>query len=268
MSTLHTSLEKKPGANTASASQGTRTGVLLVHGLNGSQRDMAEMAHILQSHHLLVENILLPGHGTQVRDMLPIGWPEWSQAVRREVDALKQRCEKVFLVGHSLGGALCLHIAAHEEVAGVVTMCTPLHLFPWTKLAVGLARRVAPLLPTLREDVCDPVARRRYTRDVYRWTPMAPVESMLQHLVVLKSELPRITAPALIMVALHDHVVPARDGWEIYRLIGSKEKHLVTLTRSFHVVMKDHDREEVFEKTLAFIQHHSRKTTNNSRHTA
>ncbi len=61
------------------------------------------------------------------------------------------------------------------------------------------------------------------------------------------------------MVSVFDHVVPARDGQEIYRRIGSKEKHLVTFHRSYHVIMKDYDREEVFAKTVAFIQHHADK---------
>jgi carboxylesterase len=86
---------------------------------------------------------------------------------------------------------------------------------------------------------------------------MAPVASMLQFLPLLRAELPRVVSPALIINALHDHVVPARDGREIYHLIGSQQKYLVTLHRSYHVVMKDHDREEVFAKTLAFITHHA-----------
>ena len=238
-------------------SSGPIIGVMLVHGLNGGRSDMQELGDLFLSHGMVTENILLPGHGSQVRDMLPIGWPEWSQAVRDELRALKQRCDVVFLIGHSLGGALCLHTAAHEKVAGVITLCAPIHMRPWMMPAIRLAKRFTPLLPTLREDVRDPVARRRYTRDVYRWTPMAPVESMLQYLPRLRAELPQIKAPALIITAVHDHVVPARDGREIYRLIGSEEKHLVTLRRSYHVVMKDHDREEVFAKAMAFVQRHA-----------
>lgn len=234
-------------------------GILLVHGLNGSTRDMQELAEFFYAQGMVTENILLPGHGTHVRDMLALGWPEWAQAVLHEVRALKQRCDIVFLIGHSLGGALCLHAAAHEEVAGVITMCAPLHMHPWTGISVRLARRFTPILPTIREDVRDPVARRRYTRDVYRWTPMAPVESMLRFLPHLRTELPTIQVPALIMVALHDHVVPARDGQEIYRLLGSTEKYLVTLYHSYHVIMKDHDREEVFRKAMAFVQHYAAK---------
>lgn len=234
-------------------------GVLLVHGLNGGRSDMAELETVLQERGWLTNNMLLPGHGTRVGDLIPIGWEEWTQAVQQELRDLKQRCDVVFLVGLSLGGALSLHVAAHEEVTGIVTMCAPLHMHALTRHAVRIIKHVTPLLPTIREDVRDPEARRRYTRDVYRWTPMRPVESMLQFLPKLRAELPSITVPALVMTSIHDHVVPARDGREIYRLLGSQEKHLVTFHRSYHVILKDHDREEVFSKTTAFIQRHVSK---------
>ena len=234
-------------------------GVLLVHGLNGSQKDFAEMETLLLARGIVVVNMLLPGHGSKVREMLSTGWSEWSQAVYDELRALKQRCDVVFLVGHSLGGALSLHVAAHEEVAGIVSICAPSHMHPGLKVAVRVVKYITPLLPTLREDVRDPAGRLRYRRDSYRWTPMRPVESLLLFLPHLRAELPHITAPALIMNSIHDHVVPARDGRDIYRRIGSREKHLVTFHHSYHVVMKDHDREEVFAKTLAFIQRHADK---------
>lgn len=232
-------------------------GALLVHGLNGNKSDMVEIEEILSANGIVVENVLLPGHGSHVRDMLPLGWNEWSAAVSTEVTALKQRCEYVFLIGHSLGGALCLHVAAHEEVAGVVSMCAPLHMRPWLRSAVQIAQYVTPLVPTLREDIRNPAARRKYTRDVYRWTPMAPVASMLKFLPQLQQELPQVTVPVLVIAAVHDHVVPVRDAYEIYRLLGSAEKQLVTLHRSYHVVMKDHDQEEVFARTLAFVQRYA-----------
>jgi carboxylesterase len=244
---------------TAPSSKKPVIGVLLIHGLNGSRRDLEELELVLQDRGMVTDNMLLPGHGVHVRDMLPLGWHDWAIAVRDELNALKQRCDMVFLVGHSLGGALALHTAAHEEVAGIVTMCAPLHMHPLTLHAVRIAKYFTPLVPTVREDVRDPDARRRYTRDVYRWTPMRPVESMFQFLPTLRGELPQVAVPALIMTSIHDHVVPARDGREIYRHIGSKEKHLVTFHRSFHVIMKDYDREEVFAKTSAFILRHASK---------
>jgi carboxylesterase len=254
-------------SNTSPLAQGNqkpRVGVMLVHGLNGSRHDMQELSDLFYAQGMITENILLPGHGSSVRDMLSLGWPEWSEAVLSELHALKQRCDLVFLIGHSLGGALCLHAAAHEEVAGIVTMCAPISMHMWMMPVISFAKHFTPLVPTIREDVRDPEARRRYTRDVYRWTPMAPVESMLRFLPQLQMELAQITAPALVMTAVHDHVVPARDGRTIYALLGSQEKHLVTLHHSYHVIMKDHDREEVFEKTIAFVQRHTQRSISTS----
>ncbi len=253
MDVLHMSSEEIDASPSQVIDQSS-VGVLLVHGLNGGRGDMKELATFLATHGFLTENMLLPGHGTDVRDMLPIGWSEWARAVRSELQQLKKRCTRTFLVGHSLGGALCLHTAAHEEVNGVVAMCPPLYMQIWMLPAVQLAKCFTPLVPTLREDIRDPAARRRYTRDVYRWTPMAPVESMLQYLPRFYNELPAVTSPALIMNATRDHVVPARDGQAIYQLIGSRDKELVTFRRSYHVIMKDCEREQVFTKTLAFVQ--------------
>jgi carboxylesterase len=229
-------------------------GVLLVHGLNGSTHDMEELAQYLAAHGMITKNILLPGHGTSVRAMLPLGWAEWAAAVQHEYRALRERCDLVFVVGHSLGGALCLHLAAHEAVAGVVAMCAPLRMFPWMIPAVRLVGRITPLLPTIREDICDPVARKRHTRNVYRWTPLPPLDSLFLFLPQLCAELPEITVPALIMAARRDHVVPVNDGIEIYQQLGSQDKYLLVLHRSYHVIMKDYDREKVFNATLTFIQ--------------
>jgi carboxylesterase len=215
---------------------------------------MEELEQLFLAQGLLVENILLPGHGTRVQELLALGWSDWALALQQAVKAFKARCERVILIGHSLGGALCLHIAAHEEVAGVIALCAPLYMRSWMLPAIRIVRRLTPLLPTLREDVRDAQARKRHTRNVYRWTPMAPVESMLLYLPRLREELPHVTAPALIMAARHDHVVPVRDGREIYRLLGSQEKQLVILKHSYHVVMKDYDRLEVQSRALAFVR--------------
>ena len=232
-------------------------GALLIHGLNGSCQDLAEMEEMLQTHGLLTHNMLLPGHGTHVRDLMSLGWSDWERAVHHELAALQQRCDRVFLVGHCLGGALALHAAAHAEVAGVVSMCSPLQMYPALKLGVSVLRHVVPALPTIREDVRDPHARRGYTRNVYRWTALSPAQSLIQFLPQLQAELPQITVPVLVMASQHDHVIPVSDGRKIYALLGSQYKELLIVRRSYHVIMKDYDRAEVFSRTVAFIQRHA-----------
>jgi carboxylesterase len=245
--------------NPSASSEKPVIGVLLIHGFNGTRLDLTDLEEALQDRGMITHNMLLPGHGTHVRDLAPLGWSDWSQAVRSEVQKLNESCDVVFLVGHSLGGSLALHAATHEEVAGVVTMCAPIRMHPLTKVFVNIAKYVTPLLPTIPGNLRDSEMRRQYKRDIYRWTPMRPIGSMLEYLPQLRAELPRMTVPALIMISIYDPVVPARDGHEIYRLIGSYDKHLVAFHRSYHLIMKDRDRGEVIDKTIAFILRHASK---------
>jgi carboxylesterase len=236
-----------------------RTGALLVHGLNGSLYDMEELTGFLASYGIVTLNALLPGHGSRARDRRPVDWSECSHAIRRELQKLKQWCEHVFLIGHSSGGALCLYVAASEPVTGIITMCAPIYIYPWMFPAMRLLKHFTPASPDVHEDLRSYEARRRYTHQMRSKSPLAPVETALHHLPSLRTALPSVTAPALIMTAIHDHVVPASDAQAIYRLIGSQEKYLVKFRRSYHLLMKDHDREEVFARTLHFIQSHTHR---------
>ena len=70
-------------------------GVLLVHGLNGNTGDMAELEEIFQNQGIITKNMLLPGHGSKVKDMLSIGWEEWAQAVHDEL-AYSKNCAMLY----------------------------------------------------------------------------------------------------------------------------------------------------------------------------
>jgi carboxylesterase len=229
------------------------TGVLFVHGYNGKRHDMVELTEAAIACGMIVRNMVLPGHEGPAHDMLPFGWSDWADAVHKELKLLKTQCDRVFLVGHSLGGSLVLHTAAHEQVDGVIALCPPLRLHPFSKPFLALIKHFIPYLPTLREDINDPEARRHYTQGQYKWTPVKPAESMLKGLLCLYEELPAVTVPTMIIASTRDHVVPIRDCTEIYNLLGSHEKYFITFQRSFHVIMKDYDQEEVVASIMAFF---------------
>jgi len=77
------------------------------------------------------------------------------------VSSLKQRCEHVFLMGHSLGAALCLHVAAHEEVAGVVSMCAPLDMSTWLRSTPVYIAVSLTCTNSARRHTESPAARRK-----------------------------------------------------------------------------------------------------------
>jgi len=235
-----------------------RAGVfcLLVHGFNGEPAELRELAGVLHGAGYATRRLLLPGHGASVYDFAAHGWEDWFAATRRATEQALTQYEQVFVIGHSLGAALSLATAAVEpEVAGVVALCPPVRLDYRVERLVGRLRNVIGAIPTWTEDVRDRrAARHLYRRNVYRWTPLVAVESLFQALPEIRALLPEVHCPALVVRALHDHVVPARDGLEAYELIGAQDKTLVTLERSYHAVTKDVERRLVFTHTLDFCQ--------------
>jgi carboxylesterase len=72
-----------------------------------------------------------------------VKWQEWPAKVESELQSLLGSCEKVFLVGFSMGGTTSLNIAARysQELAGLILVNPMIHIrFVPAQLAWLLSR--------------------------------------------------------------------------------------------------------------------------------
>src|SRR5579884_279650 len=74
----------------------------------------------------------------------------------------------------------------------------------------------------------------------------------------VRKDLPRVTAPTLIIQAKEDDFTSPKNAELIYREIGSKEKQLVLLDDCYHVITVDKQRDQVAEEMAQFVERHSR----------
>jgi carboxylesterase len=127
------------------------TACLMIHGLNGLRYDFDDIAAQLRAHGYGTEQVLLPGHEVHHRVAIKFGWDDWAAAVQGRFTALAQRYRRVVVIGHSMGGALALHLAACEpRVAAVAALCAPTTLHAGLVPAVRLGRHLVPYVPVLR----------------------------------------------------------------------------------------------------------------------
>src|SRR5574341_398601 len=104
---------------------GKQVGCVLVHGFTGTPNAVRGRGQALHRRGYTVYGVRLAGHGTQPEHMIPIRWQEWYLDVLSGVQMLRERCDRVFALGLSMGGALSLILASQEPVDGVAVMSTP-----------------------------------------------------------------------------------------------------------------------------------------------
>ncbi|HEX6800790.1 MAG TPA: alpha/beta fold hydrolase [Ktedonobacterales bacterium] len=231
---------------------------LLVHGLNGEPEDLAPVGRELRTEGFAARAFWLPGHGATPRELRESAWQDWYGAVRDEALAALSVGQDVVLIGHSMGGSVCLALAAelagHKGLRGVAALCPPMRMHGWMEKLLAAARRVVPYVPALGEDIRNRQARRGTRRRVQRWSAPAPMHSLLAALPEVRAALPEVRCPVLVVAARHDHVVPARDGLEAYERAGADRKELLLLERSYHAVAHDEEQREVCAQVVRFCR--------------
>lgn len=100
-------------------------GVVVSHGFTGSVQSIAPWARALAEPApgwpgARVVAPRLPGHGTHWRDLARTRWWDWYGAVEDAYHELDAHCDRVFVAGLSMGGALALRLSERERVAGTL----------------------------------------------------------------------------------------------------------------------------------------------------
>jgi len=236
------------GAEPWSAAGGDR-GVLVVHGFTGNPHSMRPVAEALAAAGFTVELPLLPGHGTAVEDMIPTGFPDWLGAATDSYTALAARCEKVAVVGLSMGGALTAWLASeHPEIVGIA--CLNAVVSPPEGMREAIEAMIAggdEVMAGIGSDI----AKEGVSESAYPETPLRPLLTLFDAAAELEGRLDRITCPVLVVNSPQDHVVdPSNSDLLAASVSGPVER--VIAPDSYHVVTLDHDGPAVVEAVTAF----------------
>lgn len=231
-------------------------GVVCVHGFTGTPFEVRYLAEALARGGVTTRGIRLPGHGTSLADLDRTTWLDWACAVDAAVDAMAARCQRVAVVGQSLGGLLALHAAAtRTDLACVASLAAPLWLD-------GLGGRIARWshgrrswnIPKLGgSDIRDRTARR--ANPCYPAVPTKALGELVDFMAIVDAELPRITAPVLVLHAEQDHTAPVACSARIADRAHAERVRI--LPRSYHLIAVDVEREIVASEVLAFVRRHA-----------
>ncbi|MDD5238621.1 MAG: alpha/beta hydrolase, partial [Candidatus Omnitrophica bacterium] len=87
-------------------------------------------------------------------------------------------------------------------------------------------------------------------------SPFFPLACLYQHSLfaeAMKKEIPFVNNPILILHSEEDDMVSIRNARYLLNHIGSREKSLVALDDSYHMITIDKQKDKVIQETINFL---------------
>ena len=250
------------------------TGVLLIHGLTGTPKEMRPLAKGLNRAGFTVLAVQLAGHCGTEEDLLATRWQDWAASVHEGAERLHAQVDKMVVMGLSMGSVLALELAEARPdlVDGVGALSTmfwhdgwsiPFYtrlsflLRPFRLLGIGRNKVFMEQPPY---GIKDQALRKRVVAQMLAgdsaaaglpgnpWYSIIEMRALSSH---VRRNLGRVQAPCLVVHAREDDISSVANA----ELIAKKARgpvEMLLLDDSYHMITIDRERRVVIARAVDF----------------
>jgi carboxylesterase len=256
--------------------RGSRTGVLLIHGLGGTPVEMKTAARRLSEAGNTVMCCQLAGHCGSEMDLAKARWSDWYESAEAALVQLEACCDTIIVGGLSMGGLLAAKLAAAhpQRVHGVMILAPTLWYDGWTipwysfmlkvlrfliDTPIGHRWRFVEREPygikdeRVRKLVLQAMSSGDSTLAGVLRTPPQALRELWRLVDALKPELPNIRQRALLIQAREDDVASISNAQYLQRRLGGLVETLI-LDDSYHLITVDRQRSVVTDRIVGFVR--------------
>ena len=229
-------------------------GCALLHGFTAAPKEVHELGGYLAARHYTVRGVRYAGHGTCPEDLARTTWRDWVASACEAIDELRGRCDQVWAIGLSLGGLIGLHLAARDQVDGVIALAPPI-LTPDRRLPI--ARFIWRFKPYSYKDLADLHDQDALAHHAdYDRFPTRSTAELYDLIVHVRRDLKSIRQPLLLIHARQDRVVSIDGADYIWQRVSSNDKERCILDRGGHIITEDYDKAVAFAQIDNFLSKH------------
>ncbi|MFA6130447.1 MAG: alpha/beta fold hydrolase [Candidatus Omnitrophota bacterium] len=254
----------------------------LIHGLTGTAKEMGAIAQRLNKQGFSVTVPLLLNHDKSISCLKRTSWQDIYKSIRNEFIKYTNDYENIFVAGLSFGALIGIMLT-HEFPDKVKALnCFSPTLFydgwgnPKSRIFLPLVYKTPfkywlyfkegypyglknERLRSKVESFYKDAGLFDYSKVHLYGYPVIPVACMHQNSLLAKkviSILEDIQTPIQLLQAREDDVTSPKNSYCIYNRVSSREKEIIFLENSYHIITADQERDKVAEKTVAFFEKH------------
>jgi len=249
------------GAEPVRIDRGRDRACLLLHGWLTTPADFGDLPERLDEAGWDVYAPLQEGHGTKPADLEGVTANDLLRTAREHYDELRSRCDRVALVGFSMGGTMATILAAEQPPDALVLIAPYFRvrhkwyylLPPRTWNAV-----LSPVLKwTWRGRMGLHVNRKEGRGEVLLYTafPTSAADALfeLRRRVLDEADRQKLTMPVLLVYSQGDEVSSQQAAEQYVATMPAVRKERAVFSRSDHHILHDYDRGEAASAVAGFL---------------
>jgi len=236
----------------------SKHGIYLIHGFSSTTYEVKRLAEYLAQKGYYVQADNLPGHATSIEDCNLITHNEWLNFVEQKIATMYTKCDKVIVMGVSMGGVLALHLGSIFPLDGVVAAGA---IFKFknefeVRVLVRLFHRLKTKSPKRKNFNSEELKLINHQFYGYDYYPLVALNEMRKMIDKVKEQLYKISSPVLLIHSKIDKTAVFENYNIIKSLLKTSDLSSLVLEKTGHHVFDtdESDKQEIFSKISTFTQ--------------